>query len=257
MANCSIGYRNWIDGANLSAGAELSTAKVTNLQNPQISRSWQSGNNSSYILADLITTTPGISIVVLAGTNLTAAATRQIRLSSVDTTGIAGDVHNSGAAAAGIDARYGMLVYFFPSALNGRYLRVDLADTTVTNIKVGRWAALTAWTPAKNFQLGWERYFDDTSLGTSVDDGGTFYDRGVIRRGLIVTLAALSKSEADIQIPNLAYYASVRDDILLCLDSASTNLGRDSIWGPMQAAPRMQNPFKDLYSITLNVLERK
>ena len=191
MAHCVIGYGNAIDVAALSTGSHISTALVTALQDPRISRRWQSatGVNSTFLLADFGATVT-IGVMMLAGTNLGASATRQVRVSSADATGAAGDIHNSGSALAGVDPNYGLLVYLFPAPVNGRYLRLDIADSAKTVLSAGRWAALTSFQPKRNFTWGYEDIYDDRTLIDLADDGTEWVERGMTQSRICLHLAS-------------------------------------------------------------------
>lgn len=164
MAHAYLLYDDRVPAATLSGAATVAGLPVTNLQDPQPSRVARWTGTTCHVVVDFGAATP-VGMVVLAGTNLTTTTTRRLRLSSTDATGAAGDVHDSGTAAAGADARFnGSFAYMLAADLAARYLRVDLTDAGLAFIDVGLLMAGPAFRPGRNFSFGHELGYQDFGL---------------------------------------------------------------------------------------------
>jgi hypothetical protein len=227
----AIGWDNQIDRSALSAGSAMASLPVTNLKTDDVREIWRPSVNSSYILADFggQMTFGG---TVLVGTNLTITDVVRVRLSTADASGVAGDALDSGSMASGADPTFGMFV-FFGQAL-GRYLRIDISVSAALP-EVGRWFAGPIWYPTRNFAYGWRPRWQDPSRQTESQGQVVYTDRKRASRGFSFTLPALTEAEAFDQVVSLNRVAGTSKDIFVCRDAASSNLGRDSVWGLLTA----------------------
>lgn len=228
MARIIIGYRNRIDDGSVTGSGSPAGLPIVNVQNPQISRIARLAGSAAWFQVDFGTATT-ISAVALMGTSLSATATRQIRMAS--NSAMNTPSHDSGTALAGVDPIYKMMVYFLPTPAADRYLRVDLVDAAALNIDIGRAFAGSIWQPLRNFEHGWEDVAEETTRVVTADSGSEWVERGVYRRGVSFVLPGVHEDERVAQVDEIRRYAGTHNDVLICRDPDSTNMGRDSIWG--------------------------
>src|SRR6059058_6184716 len=231
MANCAIGFGDKIAGATVAAGSALASLPASNLRSFHTSVKWRSAaTTSTYVLADF-----GARITIgwtaLAGLNLSAAGTLRVRASTTDATGAAGDAYDSGSPAALYDPTYENFVRLFPVDIGCRYLRIDLADSSLPYLEAGRWWAGTLLRPQRNYAFGNQDLVDDQSKTTVAESDDEWSEERPTRRGLQLTLPALTESEKVSYVVPLQRLTGTTRDVLLCKDSASTNPGRDSVLG--------------------------
>ena len=235
MANAAIAHRNLIDltGTVLSSSGSILMAPVTTLQNPHVGKKWRDNATSTYVLAAFPSAQP-IDTIMLAGVSGNSPSFH-VRLSSVDATGAAGDMHDS-PSITGVpyfDSDYGMFVYLLPSPVNAKYLRIDIAESGVDYIEAGRWFAGAMNRFSINFQTPWVRSAVRASVDTLGVGGQTYID---LRRGFWQTSATfefLEESEAFgfVEDINVAIVNNGHLDVLWIRDPDSPNLSRDCIWG--------------------------
>ncbi len=257
MARAALLYRNLADSAVLSAGSSSSRLPPALLQDPQLGVVWRSalGTSATWLLADL-GAARSIDTVVLLNSNLSASATRRLRLSTSDATGAAGDVHDSGTGLAGIDPDYGAFFALRPAPVTCRYVRLDLADASLDWLEAGRLIIGRRWQPERNFRTGWARGVIDASEVTETRGGDEWIEERPSRRLMSIELPALTQAEYrehGVQIEA----GGIKRDILLISDPDSDNLGRDSIWGRPSSAPVFGNAFLQHWSWPLEIVERR
>src|SRR5215203_5273197 len=96
MAYPAVGINNLADAESttISVSASVSSATAAMLINPHVGVKWRANDDSAYILVDLGSSLP-VDTVMLAGLS-GIDPDLQVRLSSIDLTGTAGDVDDSG-----------------------------------------------------------------------------------------------------------------------------------------------------------------
>ena len=170
MANLVLGYDDRVRPGAITGTSALVTLPVVNLQTQPLGQLWRGGPGVT--TASLLVDFGGsrtIGAVLLAGTNLTPAATWRVRLSTVDATGNAGNAFDSGTVSAAVDPRFRLALLVLPTDATGRYLKVDLSDASLPWLEAGRLAALKLWRPRRNFAFGVQRRPNDFS---TVSKGG-------------------------------------------------------------------------------------
>src|SRR5262245_54879167 len=80
----------------LSASNFVASAPPERLREEHVGRKWRDNAASTYILADLATSQSIDTVALLGVSDLGSSSSFQLRLSSVDATGVAGDIFNSG-----------------------------------------------------------------------------------------------------------------------------------------------------------------
>ena len=100
--------------------------------------------------------------------------------------------------------------------------------------EAGRWTAGAAWEPSRHFSYEWQPIWRDHSV-ISVSIGiNEFRDRKPKQPGWRFALNGLTTEEALEEVYELNRIAGSSDDILICRNTTSSNLGRDTIWGRLE-----------------------
>lgn len=262
MANAAIAYNNLADnGAFTTISSQATNMPVTFLQNVHVQKRWRSLTAADYFIIDLglpqsLDTIGVFGITVSAGGSPDAGGTIRVRASATDST-FSGSpdltLYDSGVVT--VNTTYNSHVSVIPSPVTARYVRVDLT-TTDTYLEAGRLfvGLRTAFT--KNFAYGWQRGWVDRSIRSKTRGGQTqvFVDNHY--RTLQMTFEFLSASEATGIVETIDAANGQNKDVLMILDTASTNLARDSIWGLMSELSTVSQPHFDLFSKTYNIEER-
>ncbi|MFZ1427188.1 MAG: hypothetical protein WAS21_10505 [Geminicoccaceae bacterium] len=257
MANLVLGYDDRVRPGTITGTSALATLPVVNLQTQRLGQLWRGGPGvtTASLLVDFGASRT-IGAVLLAGTNLSTVATWRIRLSTVDATGNAGDVLDTGTGPAGVDTRFRLALLVLPTDATGRYLKVDLSDASLPWLEAGRLAALKLWRPRRNFAFGMSRGRIDLGKTSKGEAGDLFALRGSQQRVFTMTLQAVYRDELLADAEDLLRTAGKHDDILLCLDPNSTNPGFDSIWGTMAELPAWEWVAHPIHKGALRVEER-
>lgn len=227
-----IAWINLADSATVTASSSVSTLPVGNLASEDIQEVWRATSTTAYLIVDLGSST-SVGIVALIGSNAGLVDAAQVRVSTSDNTGAAGDAYNSGTIATAVDTVFGMFVHPIEPAVSGRYVRIDLTQSSAP--EAGRLVVARTWTPSTNFSLvrSWEPLWNDLSRRSFSLSGNPFFDRLPRQRGLRFVLRGLTETEAEDEIHEINRLNGASRDILVCRDVDSANLGKDTFWGPM------------------------
>jgi hypothetical protein len=235
MANPAVGINNLADAdaTTITVSASVGSSNSSKLINPHVGVKWRANDTSAYILADLGSSLP-VDTIMLAGLS-GIDPDLQVRLSSVDGTGAAGDIHDSGTISGlpYFDPDYGLFVYLLPAPLSTRYVRIDDAEAGVDYTEAGRLGIFTRESFGVGMQAPWSRTAVRGSvitlgtLGTSFVDLRQGYWRGNAKFDFI------SEAERDgfIEEIGLAIVNDGHLDMLWIKDPDSSNLSRDCRWG--------------------------
>lgn len=195
---------------------------------------------STYLQADFGAAV-SIGCICLGNTNLSAAGTWRIRLSA--NADMSSPGYDSTAVAAGVDPAFRLAVLFLASPVSRRYLRVDLSDGSLPHLEAGRLFAGAAFKPVHNFQFGAKREYPDQSRRFQSESGNDYVLRGSIRRAVAFTLPAVTTAEWEATLEPLLRLSGTSADVLVCLDPASSNLGRDTYLGLLDEIPAYEMNF--------------
>ncbi len=256
MGNVQIGWAKPLDAALLTASAAIAGLGVNRLKTQDVVDIWNAGASSVWLLADFGQAVD-LDGTALIGTNLTASATRRIRVSTSDATGVAGDALDTGTVSAGVDPAFGMVVATFGQRVTGRYLRLDLADAGLTEITAGRWWAGTLFSPAVNIGFGWKRLLLDTTERNETPGGQSHANRRPQRRGFEMTFDFMSDAESAAFAEAMQREIGLWSDALGILNPESPNPGRDTVWGELGGIEDVSNPHFDRYRFLMRIIERK
>ncbi len=244
---------NLIDLGTVTASSFISNLTPDRMQVDDIQSVWRAGATSAWILADLLAPLE-VSAVALINSNALEQDAAQVRLSTTDATGAAGDAYDSGSIAAAVDPRYRRFVHFIQPAAVGRYLRIDLAQASLP--EAGRWVAGATWAPSRNFQYGWQPLSRDWSTVAYSLGQNVFFDRQQRQRGLQFSLAGLTEAEAETEVEALNRLAGASRDVLVCRDLAAPNLGPVTLWGVMEAPIATQQTHHQQYRCEFALWDR-
>ncbi len=263
MTNAALAFTNLADvtGVAISASGSVLLAQPTQLKNPHVGKKWRDNATSTFVLVDLLTSR-SIDTVMLAGLSGSIPSFR-VRLSTADSTGVAGNAHDSGTITGVpyFDPTYGMFVYLLPTPASARYVRIDISESGVSYIEAGRLFLGLRNVFDRNYQTPWTR----TPVRTSVDvfgvGGQTYVD---LRLGYWKVHASFDfVSETDrlgfIEAIGAAIVNNGHRDMLWIMDAASSNLSRDCLWGYLdQDLEVTQNIYiiPPLYNLAVEIRQR-
>lgn len=249
--NAYIAYKNLADSAvTLTASSSLLLLPVSNLVVPHIARKWRgSGGVTDYFVANLGAAT---SIDTLAVFGITGTQIR-FRISSVDTTGAAGDIYDSGTVS--VDQTYLSSIKLITSPVSGRYVRVDIT-TTGSYVEAGRVFIGLRTQFAYNFGKGWQRTWNDRSVRTKTRGGQTQVFADNMFRSVDVKFDFINQTDRDGFVETIDIVNGMKTDVLFVANPASANLSRDSIWGLMTAITPVVQPSVGMFTKQYLIEER-
>ena len=255
MANAALGYINLAEAGTISASSQELQMPALKLLTPDVEDRFRSQANVVAIVLDLLSLST-FDTILLRGLTVTAAATTRVRLSSVDASGAAGDVWDSGALVSGsqcFDADYGALCMALTAPLQARYVRFDIADPGKTYVEAGRLAVMLRETFTVNFAYGWQVQWVDRSVRQESRGGQTLIWRDNKYRVLTLNFEWVSPEQRYGLIERVDRINGLHADVLMLPDPDSTKLARDSFYGLMaELTPAVQSVFQHfskLYTI--------
>lgn len=236
---------NLADDATVTASSWIISAPPSRLQNAHTSRRWQGSSGATeYVLATW-TTAQSIDVIELLKcaklvsgieSAMTSAAIVRVRVSSVDLTGAAGDLYDSGISPqlVFIDEAYESLAVFLAAPVSAKAVRIDLTEAGAEAIKAGRLVIGLKDTFSINYSYGWAFGFNDLSRITRSAGGQTFIDREITYRVLNVNFEYLDETERYDFIIETERLNGLSSDVLFITNIATTHPSRDSVWGLVQ-----------------------
>ena len=258
MSTIIIGWINRIDAAatQITAGSQLIDAPASAVANPHVVRRWHtaSGVNASWLLIDLGTPLACDVLVVLGG-NLTDAATVRLRASDLDPAALTDLLLDTGAIAAGVKTGYGAIHKAFASTA-ARYWRIDLSDSTLDHLRVGRVYLGPTWRPSSNLLYGWSITPQDPSRLARSAGGQAWADELPQRRLLQFTLSFMTEDEMYGAAFALARATGVTRDVLAIRDLDSAFVAEQSVYGLMQAAQPIVHEQFGIFTQRFSIEER-
>jgi hypothetical protein len=257
MANVVFGFSDRILGKTVTSDSVLLNLPPGNVATEQPSQVWRSvpGTTTAWLVVDF-TSSQSIGVVAAIATNLSAAATWRVRLSTVDATGAAGDAHDSGMINAGVNPIERMAIRVLASTVSGRYLRVDFIDASLPYLEVGRLFAGVKWQPTRNYRFGSQVTFRDFSKGMYGDNGQYWALRGSMQKIISFSMPAITETERNTFGLSMTRNSGRFRDILVVLDPNSSDLGRDSVFGILEEVPIWELGFPGHHTVGFRVAER-
>lgn len=258
-----IAWENLADAAAVSADSEVDTLPASNVQSPHVAQAWHTAADvkAARLIFDL-GSAQSVGLMAALGTNLTSAATVQIRASTADPTVTASLLYDSGVVAAGVKAGYGASYKSF-NAVSARYWRLDFADATVPdNLQVGRVFIGPKWTISTgNGERGgqaydWSVMADDLSVIERNSFGQTYIDRQGKPRVLQFTLDWMDEAEMYGNAFRLSYEQGLTGDVLAIPDTASAYISEQAVFGQLTAMPPLVHRSTRIYRQQFSIKER-
>lgn len=263
MGDAAIAWNNLVDATTtaVSAASSIILASASLLVEAHVGNKWRDNAASTWVLASLSSSQP-IDTVMLAGVS-GVNPTFRLRLSSVDSTGAAGDVYDSGSVT-GLpywDVRYRMFVAMLPAALSARYIRIDISEVGVSYIEAGRWFVGQRNTFDTNMQTPWTRAAVRGSVDTIGVGGQTFVDLRLGHWRIAATFDFVTESERIDFVESISSTIILVGhlDMLWVRDIESMNWPQDSVWGYIDGEfSETQNLYivPALYSVQFPIRQR-
>ena len=254
MANAAIAYLNFADAGLLFASTQELTMPAAFLQNAHVARRWRSLAAPAYVVLDLLAS-QSLDTVALMGLTMGANGTARVRVSTVDSTGAAGDAYNGSVTA--VDTKYGTHVELLPAPASGRYVRIDLADPDGSYVEAGRLFAGLRTTFAYNHVWGWSRQWTDRSTRTKTRGGQTQILVDTAFRSLDLTFDFVTEAQRDALVEEIDRVNGMHTDVLLIRDPGNVNLARETLWGLVSDLTAVTQPaIFDIYSKQFKIEER-
>lgn len=262
----AILYQNLADDGVVSASSWIAAAPPSVLQNTHVTRRWKGSNGAAEYILVTWSSAQSIDTIALFGCAvvdasvervMSAAASSRIRVSSVDLTGLAGDLYDSGNVVGAIREEYGALVSLRPATLSARAVRIDLSESGVDAIVAGRIVIGLRSAFTLNFGYGWAIGYDDLSRIRKSAGGLSFVDRDDRYRVLNLTYESLDQADRYAHVHEIDRINGVSRDVLLMTNVDSTQLDRDSIWGLIQDMSPPMQPNLAYFSKSYRIEERR
>jgi hypothetical protein len=233
MGSAAIVIDNNVDNATVGASSQALTMPVSNLQTPHPSERWRSLTNSDFFVVNKGAALTG-DTVMICGLTCGPNATVRARLSSIDATGAAGDVLDTGLLASGdsrFDVEYGMFVCRLPQPAASQYLRFDISDPDATFVEAGCALDGLAEDFDINFSPGGTFQYVDLSRVSKVASGMTLTWDDVTFRRIDLSFDWVTASQRYGVVERLDRVKGTKRNILLLTNPASDHLPRDTIYG--------------------------
>jgi hypothetical protein len=260
--NSALAWENFSDAGTITASGSLVLTPPSLLQNIHVAKKWRHNATTTFVVADL-GALKLIDTVMLAGLS-SEIPTFRVRYSTVDPTGAAGNVYDSGVISGlpYFDANYTQFIHLRPTPLSARYIRIDIVETgTLTYIEAGRLAVSGRDTFITNMQTPWSRSSVRGGIDTIGVGGQTFTDVRPGHWSIRANYQFVEETERNdfIETMGLILVEFGRLDMLWIRDADSTNLARDCVWGYLeQDLIATQNEYIDppLFGVDFPIRQR-
>jgi hypothetical protein len=236
MSNIAAAWTNIatvVAGCTLTATSEASGMLVTKLQQEDTKRNYRSGAATSISITATYATNQSADTFFLTNTNLTTAGIARVRLRAADTSLVYDS--NSGSVAGQVDPNYKDLVILAPSVQTGwRTAQFDLTDTSQTYIEGGFLFIGTRTQFDYNHSWGDGRVKVDPSIFEKPKGGQTKIKIRPPFWQWDIPMGWVTEAQKNGALEQIMLLNGRRLPVLFLMNPASTNLGRDSIFGLIQ-----------------------
>lgn len=248
-----IAWVNLADAAVVTASSQITTLPVSAVADQDIQKIWRAASTTASLLIDLGVQRQ-VEILALINSNAIASDAVQFRVSTTDATGNTGDAYDSGEILAGLNPSYRKLVHPINPAVTGRYVKIDLAQSSAP--EVGRLVVAAPWEPSRDMRFGWAQIWRDWSRRSRSLGQNVFYDREPRQRGVRFNLFGLTQAEADEELQDLNRLAGTSQDILIVRDITASDLGLVTLWGSLERTVPAAQPHKTVFSAEFEIWDR-
>ncbi|MDP1867009.1 MAG: hypothetical protein Q8L13_11800 [Bradyrhizobium sp.] len=259
MANASIVIDNNADNATVGASSQVLVMPASNLLTPHPSERWRSLSNTAWFVLD-----KGAAVVadtvMIGGLTCGVNATARLRLSSIDASGAAGDIFDSGDLASGsisFDVEYRSFVHQLAAPAAWRYQRFDINDPDADFVEAGSVVDGLAVTFDYNFAPGGSfQHVDRSRVSTTASGMTLIWDDNNFRR-VDLSFGWVTAAQRYGLIERLDRIKGKKRNVLLITDPESENLPRDSIFGRVTDQTAVNfGPVFDIFGKQLRIEER-
>lgn len=256
MARCVVGWGDRVSTGTVTATTSVVTLPASNLKTPRLKEVWRSSASGPARLVVDFGRINTIGWVALGATTMTSAGTYRLRASTTDATATSSLSLDSGTLPSGVDSTYRYLVYIAAADFTARYLGLDLTDATLPYHEAGRWWAGPLYRPSVNYAKDPDWQLESKSLVGEAEDGSEYAQKRFKRRGFRILLPGITQAERDTYVEPISMESDVTEDVMLCLDPASANLGRQTVIGRPREAVAIPRASHDRYTARFTVFER-
>lgn len=259
MANAALVIDNLADDGSVIASSQALTMPASNLLTPHPSERWRSTSNAAYVVLDKGSSLMG-DTGALFGLTCGPNATIRWRASSIDSTGAAGDVFDSGVVADGdprFDVSYASFIAQLPAPAAWRYSRFDLSDPDATFVEAGCILDGLSEAFVYNFVPGATFQHTDRSRISKAASGKTLVWDDDVFRTVVLSFDFINETQRYGVFERLDRVKGRKVNVLLMTDTASPNLPRDSIFGLVPAQnPIAYGPVFSIFTKQISIEER-
>jgi|GEM_PF-2994467 len=259
MGNAALVIDNDADNGTVVASSQALTMPASNLLTPHPSQRWRSLSSADYFVLDKGAASTGDTAAVF-GLTCSAAASVRLRLSSIDATGAAGDVLDTGTVAHGaasFDTGYGCFLHRLAAPASWRYLRFDISDPGADYVEAGTILDGLSEVFDYNFVPGGGFQHVDRSRVSKTASGLTLVFDDDTHRRIDLSFDFVTAGQRFGLIERLDRVKGRKRNVLLMTDVESTNLPRESIFGLVtDQTPVGFGPVFDIYGKQLRIEER-
>lgn len=222
-------------GCTLTASSEAAGMLVSKLQNEHTRRNWRSGATSTVSITGTYPTDQSADTVDLLNTNLTAGGLARVRFTSAG--GVGGDVwdSNAGLATGQVDPSYKDAIVLASSVKSGwRSFTIDLVDASRSYIEAGFLFIGTRTQFAYNYSYGAGRTRVDPSITKKTNGGQTVVRLKPAFWQWEIPMGWITEVQTNGVVEQIDLLNGRHLPVLFLMNPASTNLGKDSIFGLIQ-----------------------
>ncbi len=264
MANACLVIDNQADAGTFGASSQVLTMPAANLKSPHPSERWRSLSSADWFVLDKGALQLADTVMV---NGLTCGVNAQVRLrlNTIDGTGAAGDVYDSGpveSSSVNFDTGYGAFVARLAAPAAWRFARFDISDPDAAYVEAGCVLDGLSEMFAVNFANGGSIQHVDRSRVSQTASGLTLPWKDNKFRRIDFTYNSVTSAQRYGLIERLDRDKGRTSNVLLLIDPDSDNLARDSIFGlvtdqtPVAFAQAYGVDGKPLFSKQLRMEER-
>lgn len=259
MANAAFVLDNLALSAAVAASSQVLTMPASKLLTPHPSERWRSLSSSDWFVLDNGALATADTVMV-GGLTCSAGATLRLRLSSIDASGAAGDVLDTGPVVNGdasFDIDYASFVAVLEAPLSWRYLRFDISDPGADYVEAGAVLVGLREEIAVNFTPGGSVQYVDRSRISSTASGMTLIWSDNHFRRLDLSFPWIEEAQRYGLIERLDRVCGRRSNVLVITEPDAPNLPRVSFYGLLtDLTPVTFGALVDLFGKQLRLDER-
>jgi hypothetical protein len=258
-SNAALVIDNLADDGVVSASTQALAMPAAQLQSPHPSERWRSVGNSAFIVLDKLALLES-DTVMLCGLTCGSNTTIRLRLSSIDASGAAGDMLDTGVIANGapqLDVEYGAFVYLLDDPASSRFTRIDISDPDADFVEAGILLDGLREEFTVNFAPGAGVQYVDRSRISNSSSGQTLTWTDNTFRRVDMSFPWVEEDQRYGLIERLDRVKGKHENVLLIMEPSSSNLPRSSIYGLMtDLTPATFGVISELFGKQLRMDER-